>query len=166
MGAEPVSFIDLEIFTENFRKHYCILPNALHRGEGPWTGFTLRERALLAALLSMDSGWTTSRKNINDLAPELGHKAVSTVLQGLRTKRVLYTKQCHASDGMFRWRWLVYTTPRDESFDPFAVVDGGVVDGEPAGVDAPPELSTGTGPGTIDPSTIVPSRHDGRDQGK
>ena len=141
------SDIELELIIERLSDHFLISPNALHRGEDDWEGFTLRERAMLSALLSMKSGWKTTRKNIDKLAPELGRDAINTVLGGLRSKRVLFTRRINAGHGRFTWQWKVFMRPQPKGADVFAghAIDGPPVHGETAGrtidgstVDGPP----------------------------
>jgi hypothetical protein len=139
--------IEIEIITESLAEQFLISPNDLHRGRGDWAGTTLRDRGLLAALLTMRSGFVVSRQVIDDLAPELGHKGVSTVLRHLKQLGFLTTTRINGEDGRFRWRWRVCLRPNRVTAG--HTMGPSTVDGEPA-----------------DGSTIDPSGDDGADLGE
>lgn len=110
--------IEIAVFAESLADRYLISPNALHRGDDDkalgvsFQGMTLRERALLAALLTMKSGYRCSRQRIDRLAPELGRAAVDTVLRGLRNRGHLrQTRTNDPETGKFVWRWDVSFRP-------------------------------------------------------
>lgn len=153
------SDIEIGISVESLADHFLIAPNALHRGEGEYTGLTLHERGMLAALLTLRLGngqqWNTSRAGVNDLAPELGRDKVSSILKGLRDKRYLYTRRVNAGHGRLRWEWLVFMKARPEGFDPFTAnvptIDGTTVDAKPVNGDEQRKDHVPAG-GTIDGS--------------
>ena len=151
------SNIEITIETERLSDHFLMSPNDLHRGMGEWAGLTLRARALLAALLTTKSGWTTSRAAVDALAPELGTRGVTTVLNELRTRRLLYTHRVNAGHGRFTWRWFVYLRPKPEGYDP----TGGksYPQALPSGHDGFDLRKQGVRAGR----TIRPSGHDGFD---
>jgi hypothetical protein len=146
--------IELEIEqVGDLEREFKSLPNALHRGEASkvlgldFTGMTLRGRALLAALLSMSSGYRCSRDRIAKLAPELKRDGLDTVLKELRERGHLRQVRVNAEGGKFFWRWSVSLRPifagqamsgksgdglepdeRDETI-PGSTVDGRAVDG-------------------------------------
>ena len=162
------SNIEIMIETERLSDHFLMSPNDLHRGMGEWAGLTLRARALLAALLTTKSGWTTSRSAVDALAPELGVKGVTTVLNELKARRFLYTHRVNAGNGKFTWRWFVYLRPRAEGFSPMGA--GSYPQALPSGHDGGDLRKQDVFPGrTILPSghdgsaTILPSGHDGGD---
>lgn len=129
--------IEIELFVDRLSDNFLMSPNDLHRGRGDWSGLTLRARALLAALLTMRSGWRISRKTIDDMAPELGRKGVSTVLRELRERGFIETAKINGEDGKFTWCWRIHLHPTSVG---------------PSGDDGDP--------------TTGPSGDDGHDQGK
>lgn len=112
----------LEIVIEQddpLEDHFKSLPNALLRGElddkydFDFRGYTLRERAMLAALLSNAKRYRCTRARIEALAPELGPDGLDTVLGGLKAKGHLRTTRVNDPDsrGKFVWRWQVSLRP-------------------------------------------------------
>jgi hypothetical protein len=101
--------VEIEIVRETLSDRYTMLPNALLRD----ATLTVRSRGLLAALLSMRSGWRTTRAKINrDICPELGREALNTVLRELREAGYITTWRVNdPSTGRFRWRWEVRMSP-------------------------------------------------------
>ena len=152
------SNIEIMIETERLSDHFLMSPNDLHRGMGEWAGLTLRARALLAALLTTKSGWTTSRSAVDALAPELGVKGVTTVLNELKARRFLYTHRVNAGNGKFTWRWFVYLRPRAEGFSPMGA--GSYPQALPSGHDGGDLRKQDVFPGR----TILPSATDGQGQ--
>lgn len=107
---------DIEIIIDqddDLKKRFTTAPNALHRGERDielnydFRGMTLRGRALLAALASMQTGWKCNRRRIEALAPELGSKALDDVLWELRSRGHLRIVQENGTGGTFVYRWGV-----------------------------------------------------------
>lgn len=107
---------DIEIIIEQdepLTAKFMTAPNALFRGERDvdlnydFRDYTLRERCILAALLSMKSGFRCNRRRIAKLAPELGTDALDTVLVGLRLKGNLRIVQDNGGGGRFAYRWGV-----------------------------------------------------------
>lgn len=90
--------------------HFTMLPNEFLRSGGP-TRLTLRGRALLSALVSFPDGWEISRKNIEEIAPELGTDALDTVRDELKTKRHLIISRERLGGGRFTWTWHVSIEP-------------------------------------------------------
>ena len=142
MATEYHGDIEIELVVDKLSDNFLMSPNDLHRGRGDWAGLTLRARALLAALLTMRSGWRVSRKTIEDMAPELGRKGVSTVLRELRDRGFIEAGKINGEGGRFTWRWRIRLRPD--------VSAGGTMG--PSGDDGD--------------STMGPSGDDGRDQGK
>lgn len=146
--------IEIEIFTERLNEHYLISPNDLHRGHSGWQGMTLRGRAMLSALLTYRSGWKVDRKFIDRLAPELGHKGVSTVLTELESRGHLSREKVNGADGKFTWRWTVRMAPT--TMMPSG--DDGQNTMMPSGDDGSDQGNQGVSAGR----TIVPSATDGQ----
>lgn len=113
----------IEIIVEQddpLEDHFKTLPNALLRGEVDdkygfdFRGYTLRERALLAALVSNAKVYRCTRGRIEALAPELGADGLDTVINGLKHKGHLRTTRVNDPDnrGRFVWRWEVSLRPK------------------------------------------------------
>jgi hypothetical protein len=104
-----VGDVEIEIVRESLTDHYTMLPNVLLRD----ATLTIRARGLLAALLSMRSGWRTTRARINrDVCPELGREALNTVLRELREAGYVTTWRVNDPEsGRFRWRWEIRMSP-------------------------------------------------------
>lgn len=133
--------------------HYIPLPNDLARGRGVYAGLDLLERGMLTALLSMDSGWTTSRRGIEQLAPGLGRDTVSRILRRLRELGFLSIRRISTGAHGFRWAWIVSMLPMSTGSRDH--VDCGDVDGDdqPTNDETPGQpidVHTVTG----DPSTL------------
>ena len=180
MANKITSDIEIEIHNESVNDQFLITPNALLRGEGQWKSLRLTERAMLAALLTLPStGWKTSRTRVEAMALGHGRDAVTSILNGLREARHLYTRRVNLGGGKFRWQWRVYMFPQPEGFDPFPrvaengrkdVLPGRTINGLPGhgeGVYGRDQGKHGVSAGrTIDGFSVHGKSVDGRDQGK
>jgi hypothetical protein len=119
----PAPSRDIEIVIEQHDPHterFLMSANALHRGEADpalgldFTGYTLRERAMLAALLTMRSGFKCNRTRIDRMAGELKRDGIDTVLLGLRLKGHLRITRTNGEGGRFTYRWRVSERPITE----------------------------------------------------
>lgn len=148
--------------------HFKSLPNALLRGEVDekygfdFRGYTLRERALLAALVSNTQRYRCTRNRIEALAPELGPDGLDTVINGLKSKGHIRTTRVNDPDnqGKFVWQWQVSLRPMPAA----AVVD-------PAGESPAPSMGGldphgGTAGQTMGGSATDGSAMDGQDGSK
>lgn len=99
--------------------HFKTLPNALLQGKRDdkygfdFRGYTLRERGLLAAFLSMGNGWRCTRAEIAALAGGLKDDALDTVLKGLRAKGHIHQTRVNdpTRHGWFVWVWRISLRP-------------------------------------------------------
>jgi len=135
---------------DDLKDHFQTLPNALLRGDRDekygfdFRDYTLRERALLGALVGMQSGHRCSRARIDMIAGrDLGPDAVDTIIKGLKRRGHLRTTRVNDPDrsGKFVWRWQVSLRPTLVAVD-----DIDETAGQPMG-----------GPSTHGPSTDGPS---------
>ena len=123
------SNIEIEIFAEKLSDHYLISPNDLHRGFGEWEGLSPAARCLLAALLTIPSGWKTGRAYIDRIMCPAGRSATDTAIRELVDRGHVTKVRHNAGGGRFVWRWTVHVKPHHVSAG--GTTDGFSVDGEP-----------------------------------
>ncbi|MES2343828.1 MAG: hypothetical protein V4597_19335 [Pseudomonadota bacterium] len=130
---------------------FQILPNALLRGDRDeqqgfdFRGYTLRERALLGALLGMASGYRCSRARIDAIAgDDLGTDAVATIIKGLKRRGHLRTTRVNDPDrsGRFVWQWKISLRPMAAAVEETAgqTMGGSAIHGSPTHGDPPPAI--------------------------
>jgi hypothetical protein len=152
--------IEIELVVESLSDHFLISPNDLHRGRGVWAGMTLRGRGLLAALLTMKTGFVMSRKAIDDLDPSLGRKGMNTVIAELKQRGHLVTTRINGGGGKFRWRWQVYQKPVSAAQTMCPSGDDGESTICPSGDDGSDQVKDSVCAGeTMGPSTVDGSGH-------
>lgn len=137
--------IELEIITRRRTDHFTMLANDLLR----CTDMTARARGVLMAMLSMRSGWRTTKARINrDCCPELGRTALDAVLTELRELGHLTVQKTRDPEtGQFMWRWLVDAEPMTQFPGAGLPGDGNSVPGKPVpreGVDGPASAKSTT----------------------
>jgi hypothetical protein len=104
--------IEIQVFAEDLSTRYLTSPNELHRGEGPWAALPHGDdRCMLAALLTMKSGYKTNKARLRRILPMLGEKAFDNVIARLKDAGFLTTERGHGDGGRFVWTWRAYMNP-------------------------------------------------------